>query len=207
MDRLRVASALAVVAVLAVLAATAVAVVAYVVRDDGPAKPAPGGHDPAPTLTIRDPASGATFAVPSRRWRVEERRVRIFYADDAGRPVAVVRGPAVYRAGYCSQRPRDSNRAFAGFTRDPFGAWVAALGSERMRTVQDLTLPDGTAARLSWARVDPDAAGPCAAPQVDVAMIRARDVRVVLVSDTGAPGTLGDEQVEPILRSLALRAS
>jgi hypothetical protein len=160
MTRLRVASALAVVAVLAVLAGTTVAVVSYVGRDDDRHDDrVPASVDPRATLAVRDPASGATFEVPAGRWAVEPRRVRVYYEDDAGDVAAVVRGPAVYRQGYCTERAAASNRAFAGFTREPFSAWVAALGSEQSRTVQHLTLPDGTAAELRWALVDPVASG------------------------------------------------
>ncbi len=36
-------------------------------------------------------------------------------------------------------------------------------------------------------------------------MVRAADVQLVLVADTGAPGTLSDEDAEAILMSLRLR--
>ena len=153
---------------------------------------------------VRDPRTGATFEVPGAGWRVEDPEIRIYYADEADRPVAVVRGPAVYRPGYCEEHPNGSNRAFAGFTQQDFGAWLGGLGSADTGTGRRVTLPDGTAAQLRWARVDPAVPGPCAAAEVYVAMVRAGDVRVVLVADTGAPGTLPEEQVEAILTSLRL---
>ena len=38
-------------------------------------------------------------------------------------------------------------------------------------------------------------------------MVSSGEVRAVLVGDAGAPGTLADDEIEEILRSLVLRAS
>ncbi|HYF72914.1 MAG TPA: hypothetical protein VD864_08830 [Nocardioides sp.] len=202
MTRLRIAQVLAVLAALAVLGTAGVALAQWGGDDaDRPPDRPPG--EPAP-LVVRDPRTGATVEVPGSGWRVEDRRVRIYYTDEAGRPVAVVRGPAVFRPGYCAADPASSNRGFVGFTRQPFEAWVGALGSPEGETVDRVTLAGGTRAQLRWARVDQAAPGPCAAPQVYVAMVRAGDVRVVLVADSGTPGTLPEEQVEAILAGVRL---
>src|ERR1700712_2177045 len=111
MTRTRLAFVLGAVAVLAVLATAAVALTTYV------------GDDSADPLVVRDPATGARFEVPAEGWEVRGQRSRIYYADDAGRPTAVVTGPAVFRDGYCEADPGDSNRGFAGFTRQSFGSW------------------------------------------------------------------------------------
>jgi hypothetical protein len=200
MNRQRLAVVLGVVAVLAVLGTAAVAIARH--GDDGGRVPV--SVDPRGTLTVHDPATGAEFEVPGGRWQVEGRSVRIYYTDERDRPVAVVRGPAVYRASYCTEQPKGSNRAFAGFTREEFDTWVEAIGTAASETDSQVTLADGTAAQLQWARVDPADSGPCAAPQVYVAMVRSGEVRVVLVADTGEPGTLPEGQVETILTSLRL---
>ncbi len=204
MTRVRIAQVLAVLAALAVLGTGVLA--AAVGRgegDDHDAGPERPGGQPAP-LVVDDPRTGATFEVPAAGWRVEDRAVRVFYTDDAGQPVAVVRGPAVFHPGYCAARPKGSNRGFAGFTRQDFDAWVGALGRASSGAASRVALADGTAASLRWARVDLATTGPCAAPEAYVAMVRAGDVRVVLVADAGAPGTLPEQQVEAILRSLRL---
>lgn len=199
MTRVRIAQVLAVLAALSVLGTGVVA--AGQRSDEEDARP--GGHAEAPApLIVRDPRTGATVEVPALGWRVEDREVRIYYTDRAGDPVAVVRGPAVFRSGYCAARPDGSNRAFAGFTRQGFDTWVDALGRELARTVSQVRLADGTEAALSWARVDPGPDGPCAAPEVYVAMVRAGAVRAVLVADTRARGTLPERQVEAVLTSL-----
>src|SRR4051794_12955624 len=99
MTRTRVAVVLGVVAVLCVLGTAAVALSSYVGAGPGPAS---NVDHPVAALTVRDPVTGASFEVPADGWRVEDPEVRIYYSDEQNRPVAVVRGPAVYRAGYCS---------------------------------------------------------------------------------------------------------
>ena len=209
MTRLRIAQLLAVVAALAVLgtAALAVATVAgWPGDDDAAAGPRDEAQRP-PALVVRDPGTGATFEVPGAHWRVQDRAVRIYYEDDAGRPLAVVRGPAVFRSGYCAARPEDSNRGFAGFTRQRMrswlagltpegGAWTAGVDHERIR------LADGTPARLSRTSVFLEDRGRCGAQAVEVAMAEAGDVRLVVVSDWGEPGTLSREDVDAVLASL-----
>ena len=198
MNRSRVATVLGVVAVLAVLGTAAVAVATYVDRDSGKTT---DNVDVAGTLAIRDPATGASFEVPDTGWEVEDRSVRIYYADEQDRPVAVVRGPAVYRAGYCG---KGSNRAFAGFTRQDFHAWgrgVTGTDGFAASDGEQVTLADGSPGRLTRVEVDVEGGGPCAARDVEIAMIEAGDVRVVLVSDAGA---LPDAVVEQALLSLEL---
>lgn len=211
MTRLRIAQLLAVVAALAVLGTATLAAVT-VVGSPGEEPEAevrtgtPGAARPAP-LVVRDPGTGARFEVPGEDWRVQDRAVRIYYEDAAGHPLAVVRGPAVFRPGYCAARPDDSNRGFAGFTRQRLrswlagltpdgGAWAAGVDHERTR------LADGTRARVSRASVFLGDRGPCAAQAVEVAMVEAGDVRVVVVSDWGAPGTLTRDEVDAVLASL-----
>jgi len=207
MTRQRVAIVLGVVAVLAVLATTGVAVATYVGRYSSRA---PDVVDVAGTLTVRDPATGASFEVPAIRWTVEDRSVRIYYTDERDRPMALVRGPAVYRAGYCADRPKASNRAFAGFTRQSFDTWVEALdgdggqwstGVDRER----IELADGTAARLSRVGLFVRGEGPCSADGVEVAMVETGDARVVLVRDTGEEDTLPGGELEAVLSSLRLQ--
>ena len=209
MTRLRIAQLLAVVAALAVLGTAALAVLRWPGDDDAEAGTGAGpgaARDPA-VLVVRDPGTGATFEVPGGDWRVRDRAVRIYYEDDAGHPVAVVRGPAVFRPGYCAARPDASNRGFAGFTRQPLrswlaglapegGAWTAGVDHERTR------LADGTPARLSRTSVFLGDRGPCGAQAVEVAMAEAGDVRLVVVSDRGEPGTLAREEVDAVLASL-----
>jgi hypothetical protein len=205
MRRERFAIVLGVVAVLAVLGTAAVAIGSYVDRDAG-REPDPV-HE-AGTLTVGDPATGASFEVPSGRWQVEDRSVRIYYADDQDRPVAVVRGPAVYRAGYCAEQPKGSHRAFAGFTRDSFEAWVRGVtgGDPAVSTGtsrEQVTLADGTSATLTRTALflteDED---PCTAGAVEIVMVRAGGVRVVLVRDDLEDGGLPHEDVEAVLTTL-----
>ncbi len=193
MSRSRVATVLGVVATLAVLATAAVAI---------STEREPDAAEQVGVLTVHDPATGASFEVPADGWQVDDPEVRIYYTDERDRPVAVVHGPAVYRAGYCAEQPKDSNRGFAGFTRQSFDAWVGALGTADSESEERVTLADGTVALVRSARVQPAATGPCAAPEVYVAMVRSGDVQVVLVADAGAPGTLADDEVAAILTSL-----
>jgi hypothetical protein len=200
MTRVRLAVVLGVVAVLAVVATGALAVATYV------------GDDGAPTaepLVVTDPETGATLEVPADGWEVRGPRSRIYYADDRGRPDAVVTGPAVYRDGYCAERPGDSNRGFAGFTHQSFDTWFHALtdgagawttGEQREQVV----LADGTSATLRWTSLV-GGSGECAATGIEVAMVRAGEVRAVLVADSGDEGTLPHDEVRRIL--LTLRAS
>lgn len=173
MTRTRVATVLGVVAVLCVVATAAVAVT----HDHDDPDPGP---DPA-TLTVTDGVS--SFEVPADGWRVEDPSVRVFYADDNGRPVAVAHGPAVYRAGYCG---KGSNQAFAGFTRQGLDAWTGSLGEAGPVDRESVVLADGTAATVLRVVVDVDSEAPCSAAQAEVSMIEADGVRVVLVQDAGA---------------------
>lgn len=210
MTRVRLAAGLAVVATLAVLATAVVAITTYAGRDGAPD---PGTIRPVDPVVVHDPATGASFEVPGASgWRVRGRGVRIYYADPDGRAAAVVRGPAVFRPGYCPARPEGSNRGFAGFTRQGFHAWADALarstGSGGHWTTgvdrTDVVLPDGTAARMTTSDVFRGGGGACAAPGVAIGMVSAGGVRVVLVRDTTATGTLSDEEAAAVLTSLRL---
>ena len=208
MTRLRTAQLLAVVATLAVLGTTTVAVGQWAGdgAQDAPSERAGGRPDP---LVVRDPRTGATFEVPGTGWRAQDPDVRIYYADGAGRPVAVVRGPAVFRPGYCTAQPQDSNRGFAGFTRQGFRAWVDGISRGRGTWTtgvdhERVELADGTTARLSRVGLALDRGGPCAAPGVEVVMAEAGEVRVVLVRDTTVDDELPDAEVEEVLTSLRL---
>ena len=196
MTRLRIAQLLAVLAALGVLGAAAVAAAQWV-GGDGEMAGGRGGERPEP-LVVRDPHSGARFEVPGTDWRVEDRDVRIYYADEAGHPVAMVRGPAVFRSGYCAERPQDSNRGFAGFTRQGFRAWVGGITHGRG------TWTTGTSHERVRLADGLDRGGPCAAVGVEVAMVEAGDVRVVLVRDTAVDDELPGDEVESILTSLRL---
>jgi hypothetical protein len=180
MSRTRVATVLGVVAVLSVLATAAVAVT----RNDGEES------DPE-LLTVS--ADGASFEVPADGWQVEDRSVRIYLTDARDRPVAVVRGPAVFNAGYCG---KGSNQAFAGITRQGIDAWVGALG-EPGRVDRETV----GSASITRVEVEVEAGGPCSVTEAEVAMVEVGDVRVVLVQDAGA---LQDEDVEQVLLSLEL---
>lgn len=203
MTRVRLAVVLGVVAVLAVVATAVVALTTCA-----------GDDDPSPVaepLVVTDPVSGASFEVPGEDWEARGPRSRIYYADDRGRPAAVVSGAAVYRDGYCDEQPGDSNRGFAGFTDQPFGAWVTSLtdddgawstGDAR----EEIVLADGTPATYRWTGLF-GGSGKCAASAIEVAMVQAGDVRVVLVADDQEEGTLSHEEIRRILLTLRARAS
>jgi hypothetical protein len=210
-SRRELARALGVVAVLALLVSGAVATAAYVGRDDDHPEAAAAAPEP---LVVRDPGSGATFAVPGDGdWTVQAPAARVYYADEQGRPAAVVRGPAVFRDGYCTRRPEGSNRGFAGFTREDFDTWVDALrtstDSKGVWTTgvdrESVRLADGSSARLYRSAVFLGGGGPCLADGVEIAMVEAGEVRLVLVRDTDAPGTLEREDADAVLTSLRLR--
>jgi hypothetical protein len=197
MTRVRLAVALGAVAVLAIVATAAVAVSTYVGDDSSPV---------AEPLVVRDPVSGASFEVPGEDWAVRGPRSRIYYEDDRGRPTAVVAGAAVYRDGYCDEQPGDSNRGFAGFTDQPFGAWMKSLtdgggtwttGESR----QEVVLADGTTGTLRWTALF-GGDGACTPAGIELAMVAAAGVRVVLVADSGEKDTLSHEQIVEILSSL-----
>ena len=203
MTRVRLAVALGIVAVLAMVATAAVALATYVGDDDAPPVAEP--------LVVTDPSSGARFQVPGEDWEVRGPRSRIYYADDGGRPTAAVTGAAVYRDGYCDEQPGDSNRGFAGFTDQPYDAWVASLtgdggawstGDGR----EEIVLADGTPATFRWTGLL-GRGGRCAATAIEVAMVQAGDVRAVLVADSQDEGTLSHEEIRRILLTLRARAS
>ena len=192
MSRPRTAIMLAVVAVLAVVATV---VVALRTRDEAVTTGPPLVR--TDVRVVADPTSGARFEVPAGDWEVRGRRARVYYADDRGRPTVVVHGPAVFRAGYCTDQPRGSSQAFAGFTRQPFDAWVDTIGG-----VQEQSTEGGVRrAVLRRAVLRPRVPGPCAAAEVDLAMVTSHGVRVVLVADAGA---LGADEVDTVLGSLEL---
>ena len=206
MTRVRIAQVLAVLAALSVLGTGVVA--AGQRSDEEDARPGGQAEAPAP-LSVRDPRTGATVEVPAGGWRVAGPAVRIYYADDTGRPTAVVRGPAIYRSGYCAADPKDSNRAFVGFTRQRFDDWVDGVVDGRSTwstgvSHERVRLTDGTRGRLSWVGLALDRGGPCSAPGVEVAMVEAHGVRVVLVRDTTVDDELPHDEVEEILASLRL---
>lgn len=206
MTRLRIAQALAVVAALVVLGTAALAVLRWPGDEGAGAGPGGAALDP-PALVVRDPGTGATFEVAGGDWRVQDRAVRIYYEDGAGQPVAVVRGPAVFRPGYCPARPDDSNRGFAGFTRQGFRAWVGGITQGRGTWTtgtshERVRLADGTMGRLTRLGLALDRGGPCVALGVEVAMVEAGDVRVVLVRDTNVDDELPNDDVAEILTSL-----
>ncbi|MBZ5739694.1 hypothetical protein [Nocardioides mangrovi] len=187
MTRARTAVVLAVLAVIAVGATVGVAVAT---RE--PETETSGHLPPAAVQSVVDAASGARLDVPADDWTVRGQRARIYYADAHGRPAVVVRGPAVLRAGYCGAQPHGSYRAFAGFTRQPFDAWVTAIGGPAERST------DG---EIQRATLQPDASGPCAAAEVELAMRSTGGVHVVVVADAGA---LDDDEVDAVLASLEL---
>jgi hypothetical protein len=206
--RRRLATVLAVLAGLMIVGTTAAAVASYLQRPIATAT-----HDD-PSVVVCDPHTGASYVVPAV-WTVEDRRVRIWYADAAGRPAALVRGPAVYREGYCAAWPARSNRGFAGFTRQDFDTWASALarsvGLGRWRadaSTGELTLSDGHTAVLRSAVLRDRRGGRCSAPGVAVSMVSTsadgRPVRLVLVRDTAAEGTLSDREAIGILSTLRL---
>jgi hypothetical protein len=207
-NRRRLATVLAVLAGLMVLGTTAAAVASYLRRPIATAS-----YDD-PSVAVRDPHTGASYVVPAG-WTVEDRQVRIWYADPAGRPAALVRGPAIYREGYCAARPSKSNRGFAGFTRQDFDTWASALarsaGLGRWRadaSTVELTLSDGHTAVLRSAVLLDRRGGRCSAPGVAVSMVSTavdgQPVRLVLVRDTAAEGTLSDREAVRILSTLRL---
>ncbi|MFC7494614.1 MULTISPECIES: hypothetical protein [unclassified Nocardioides] len=192
MTRTRLAAVLGVVAVLAVVATGAIAVAT---RD---------GDEPgrAGSVVVTDPESGASFQVPGMGWRLRAADSRISYG-----PVHVD-GPALLDEGYCKAQPKGSFRALAGFTDQSFDAWVSGVmgGAPTVSTgtsAEDVVLADGTPATFRWTGLlGPE--GPCAASGIEVAMIRAGDVRAVVVADSGDAGTLSPEKVPEILLTLSL---
>lgn len=196
MTRTRLAVVLGVVATLAVAATT----VLYVVRDD-PDRPPPA------TLRIVDPRSGAWLEVPSADWRLRGPDRRIFYEDERGRAVAEVRGPAVYREGYCAADPDGSYRGFAGFTRQGWDAWLAGLagGGPAWTTGvarEEVTLADGSRTTVRWTGLMARASGPCPTSGVMLAMLRVGDLRAVVVADAPEVDSLDPDEVLRILASL-----
>jgi hypothetical protein len=195
MTRVRVAVALGVVAVLAVAATTALAVATYLRDDDGAA---------AAPLRLTDAATGASLRLAAGDWSVREPDERISYGG------AHVDGPAVLDEGYCRARPEDSFRALAGFTDQGFEAWVAGVSGEppsgstgTTGTTEDVVLADGTPATYRWIGL-PGGTGPCAASGIEVAMVRAGDLRAVVVADSGGTGTLGHDRIRRVLTSLRI---
>ncbi|MDF1603554.1 hypothetical protein [Nocardioides sp. YIM 152315] len=140
--------------------------------------------------------------MPGEGWRLRAADSRISYGP------ARVDGPALLDEGYCASRPDGSFRALAGFTGQSFGAWVSGVvgGPSSMSTgtsTEKVVLADGTPATYRWSALrGPE--GPCAASGVEVAMIRAGDVRAVVVADSGDEGTLPHESVRDILVTLEL---
>jgi hypothetical protein len=192
MTRARVAVLLAAVATAAVVATGALGVATHLRADEEGAAP----------LVVTDPTTGAWFEVPSESWEVRAAASRIFYADDQGRTTAVVTGPAVFRDGYCAQQPGDSNRGFAGFTDQRFESWRDGLdGGSTQEHRAPVELADGTRATLRWLRL-PGGSAPCAADQVELAMVSAGALRVVLVADAGEPDALDHDEIVEILSSL-----
>ncbi|WP_296603407.1 hypothetical protein [Nocardioides sp.] len=209
MSRVRIAQVLGVLAALSVLGTGGVAASQWAEDDD--TRSGDAAQRPEP-VTVRDQRTGATFEVPAGGWRVADPEVRVYYADDAGRATAVVRGPALYRSGYCEADPQDSNRAFVGFTRQGFDDWVDGVVDGRSTwstgvAHETVRLADGTRGRLSWVGLALDRGGPCSAPGVEVAMVEAGGVRLVLLRDTTVDDELPHEQVEEILTSLRLGSS
>ena len=82
MTRVRIAQVLAVLAALSVLGTGTVAAIRW--AGDDRARPGDATEPPAP-LSVRDPRTGAAFEVPAAEWRVSDREVRIYYADEEGR--------------------------------------------------------------------------------------------------------------------------
>jgi len=231
----RLASGLAVLAALAVLGTTVTAVAAYTHRDEAdpvtgvPAGPRPG-HAFAGGRFLR--GGGARVEVPARAagWTRQGRDVVVYYVDRRGDPAVGVRGPAVFRDGYCARRPGGSNRGFVGFARPATGVSVraanTALGRRWVRAValdgdlrtssphtplrtRPLTLADGTTAVRSTSRIRVADRGPCGAPVVVVTLVSVgtggRVATLVMVRDAGVPGALADGRADRILGTLTRR--
>ena len=231
----RLASGLAVLAALAVLGTTVTSVAAYTHRDEAdpvtgvPAGPRPG-HAFAGGRFLR--GGGARVEVPARAagWTRQGRDVVVYYVDRRGDPAVGVRGPAVFRDGYCARRPGGSNRGFVGFARPATGVSVraanTALGRRWVRAValdgdlrtssphtplrtRPLTLADGTTAVRSTSRIRVADRGPCGAPVVVVTLVSVgtggRVATLVMVRDAGVPGALADGRADRILGTLTRR--
>ncbi|MBB3041989.1 hypothetical protein [Nocardioides soli] len=200
MTRTRLAVVLGVVATLAVLTTTG-AVATYLRAGEG------GRAVPAAPLRVEDPGSGAWLEVPAAGWRVRPADRRIYYEDGEGRTVAEVRGPAVFREGYCEAEPRGSYRAFAGFTRQSWGAWLDGLTGgggawSTGTTREDVTLADGTRARVRRTGLLAAARGRCPASGIVLAMVRVGEVRAVVVADAPEADSLEPDEVVRILATL-----
>lgn len=195
MARTRLAVVLGVAAALAVMATA----VLYVRHDDPTVARS--------SLWVVDPDTGARLEVPAAGWRVRRPEQRIFYEDARGRPVAEVRGPAVYREGYCEADPEGSYRGFAGFTGQAWDAWLAGLtgGGGAWTTGvgrEAVTLADGTRATVRWTGLRAAASEPCPTSGVMLAMLRVGDVRAVVVADAPEVDSLTPDDVVRMLATL-----
>ena len=228
----RLATGLAVLAVLAVLGTTVAAVAAYTHRDAGPAAgAAPAPPRPGPAFAggrfLRGGGARVEVPAPADGWTRMGGDVVVYYVDRRGDPAVGVRGPAVFRDGYCARRPGGSNRGFVGFARATSGVSVraanTALGRRWVRAValdgdlrtssphtplrtRPLTLADGTTAvrSTSWIRVADR--GPCGAPEVVVTLVSVgtgrRVATLVMVRDAGVRGALPAGLADRILGTL-----
>ena len=231
----RLASGLAVLAVLAVLGTTVAAVAAYTHRDDaGPVAGAPAPPRPGHAFTggrfLRGGGARVEVPPPADGWTRTRGDVVVYYVDRRGDPAVGVRGPAVFRDGYCARRPGGSNRGFVGFARPATGVSVAtantALGRRWVRAValdgdlrtsrphtplrtDRLTLADGTTAVRSVSRIRVADHGPCGAPEVVVTLVSldagGRVATLVMVRDAEVRGALADGLADRILGTLTRR--
>lgn len=231
----RLASGLAVLAVLAVLGTTVTAVAAYTHRDDaGPVAAAPAGPRPGHAFAggrfLRGGGARVEVPAPADGWTRKGGDVVVYYVDRRGDPAVGVRGPAVFRDGYCARRPGGSNRGFVGFARPATGVSVraanTALGRRWVRAValdgdlrtssphtplrtRPLTLADGTPAVRSTSRIRVADRRPCGAPEVVVTLVSVetggRVATVVMVRDAGVHGALSNGLADRILGTLTRR--
>lgn len=180
---------------LAALAVLGVAVVAAV-------------HDPARALVLRGEHLAVTL--PGEGWSLAGSDEAVQYADPAGRVVARLRGPAVYREGVCP----GTSRAFVGFP-SPSSAWPAAahaalvarwasaVAGEPAGGVPPVERSDGRLRSDVTVSV-PD--GPCAPARARVSVVSVAvaggTASVVLVRDLDVEGALGEAAAEAILASV-----
>src|SRR6476661_8374233 len=190
MTRARVAVALAVVAALCLVGTVAVAVVVYhrerVLAPD------------RITRVVTDPATGATFEVPRRGWRLRHPDAPVSYG------AATLAGAALFRPGYCRAEPRGSFRAVAGLTEQDFTTWVRAVGGAASRTSRVATRLAGGGPATLWRTSLRLPADRCSAGRVELTMAEAGGVRLLVLADAGGSGTLARDEAERIARSLQL---
>lgn len=209
------------VTLLGVVATLAVTGSAAVVLAARPTAPTPTTADPEDRWQVLASSYGALDVPPtSQGWSVPDPDGVLFYADQRGRRVVGVTGPAVLDDGYCSDGRADepSNRAFVGILpplpvadlpaadRRHAAAWASGIGGAplpaRRTTVR---LAAGAPAVVSHTTIRLRDRDRCTPARVGLHLLSTQAptgvVSAVLVRDLG-PGAVPNGVVRRILTSL-----